>query len=626
SKIDNFKVLRNAGILIAVGIVFAFIPVTWLSNILIFFGLLILLNVYVLMPLSDVFQSSFLPWLEDVYSNTIRTALKGWMPAVTFWGTVALLFLAVFLNSQFPPKVEFFPENMPKYVNVFIEFPVGTDIEKTNAFSREIEEKIANVVDPYENIVESMIAKVGQDTADPNDPSAFGQSDTPNKARITVNFVEFKDRDGVDTRKVMSEIRDAVQGYPGVNITVDKDAAGPPTGKAINIEVSGEDLQVLIELVEEMRNYINNSGIDGIEQLQTDMNTGKPELLVNIDREKARRFGLSTMTIANEIRTSLFGKEISKFKQGEEDYEIQLRLKDEYRYDLDALRNKSINFRNQVNGRMMQIPISSVAEVELSTTYGYVHRKDLDRVITLYSNVLADANGTEVNAQIEQLLADFEMPTGYSYKFGGEQEKQAEEMAFLQQALILAVFVIFMIIVAQFNKLTTPIIIMSSVALSTAGVLLGLFVFDMKFVVIMMMIGIISLAGVVVNNAIVLVDFIELIRRRKQNELGVDRLDFHHINDAIVEAGKTRLRPVLLTAVTTILGLIPLALGLNFDFVKFFSTYEIDFYMGGDNVVFWGPMSWTIIFGLTFATFLTLVVVPVMYQFFAKLNRWLKIS
>ncbi len=369
SKIDHFKTLRNTGLLIAAGVIFAFIPVTWLSNILIFFALLILLNIYILMPLSDAFQRGFLPWLEDLYSRTIRVALKGWMPWVTFWGTVGLLILAVFLNAKFPPQVEFFPENMPKYVNVFIEFPVGTDIEKTNSFSQEIEEKIAGVIDPYGNIVESMIAKVGQDTADPNDPSAFGQSDTPNKARITVNFVEFKDRDGIDTRQVMSEIREAVQGYPGVNITVDKDAAGPPTGKAINIEVSGEDLEVLIRLVEDMKNFINNSGIEGIEQLQTDMNTGKPELLVNIDREKARRFGLSTMTIANEIRTSLFGKEISKFKQGEDDYEIQLRLKDEYRYDLEALRNKSINFRNQVNGRMMQIPISSVADVELSTTY-----------------------------------------------------------------------------------------------------------------------------------------------------------------------------------------------------------------------------------------------------------------
>jgi multidrug efflux pump subunit AcrB len=356
------------------------------------------------------------------------------------------------------------------------------------------------------------------------------------------------------------------------------------------------------------------------------MTTGKPELLINIDREKARRFGLSSYTIANEIRTALFGKEISKFKQGEDDYEIQLRLQDEFRYDLEALQNKSITFRNQVNGRMMQIPISSVADIEVSTTYGSVKRKDMERMVTLSSNVLADANATAINQEIKELLDNYEMPAGYNYKFGGEQEKQMEEMAFLQEALLLAVFIIFMIIVAQFNKVTTPLIIMSSVVLSTAGVFLGLFFFDMDFVIIMTMIGIISLAGVVVNNAIVLVDFIELIRARRQREKGKERLEFDEINKAIAEAGRTRLRPVLLTAITTVLGLIPLAIGLNFDFIKFFTSYEVDFYMGGDNKIFWSPMSWTIIYGLTFATFLTLIVVPVMYQFFAKINRKLGIS
>ncbi len=552
--------------------------------------------------------------------------MKGIRPWIFFWGTVAILIVAIALNGIFPPKVLFFPDNIPKYVNVFIEFPVGTDIEKTNEFSKKIEARLSEVIEPYGDVVQTMIAKVGNDTADPNDPSAIGQTDTPNKARITVNFVEYKDRGGVDTRKILSEIREVVKGYPGVAVAVDKDMAGPPTGKPINIELTGEDLPTLVALTEKVKGEINESGIYGIENLQSDMTTGKPELLINIDREKARRFGLSSYTIANEIRTSLFGKEISKFKQGEDDYEIQLRLQDEFRYDLEALRNKSITFRNQVNGRMMQIPISSVADIEVSTTYGSVKRKDLDRMITLYSNVLADANATEVNAQIREVLENIDMPQGYNYKFGGEQEKQMEEMAFLQEALLLAVFIIFMIIVAQFNKVTTPLIIMSSVVLSTAGVFLGLFAFNMDFVIIMTMIGIISLAGVVVNNAIVLVDFIELIRDRKQRKLGEEKLPFGEIDKAIAEAGKTRLRPVLLTAITTVLGLLPLAIGLNFDFVAFFASYEVDFFIGGDNTIFWGPMSWTIIFGLTFATFLTLIIVPIMYQFFAKINRKLGIS
>ena len=625
-KTNHTKIWKMVLISFVIGILFLVLGATALGNIAILFGLLVLLNVYLLIPSSRRFQRRFLPWLENLYSRTLEFALKGYRPWFFFWGTVLLMFISIGLNMVRPPKVLFFPENMPKYVNVFIEFPIGTDIEKTNAFTRDIEQKVLNVINPYNNIVESVISKVGQDTADPNDPSAFGQSDTPNKARITVNFVEFKDRDGINTKDVMEKIRVTVAGYPGVSITVDKDAAGPPAGKPINIEVSGEDLETLIDIVENMKNLINQSGIEGIEKLQSDLQTGKPELLINIDREKARRFGLSTSSIANEVRTSLFGKEISKFKQGEDDYEIQLRLDDAYRYDMEALRNKNITFRNQVNGRMMQVPISSVAEVELSSTYGSVRRKDLDRVITIYSNVVGGYNPTEINAQIQALLTDYAMPLGYEYRFGGEQEKQQEEMAFLSQALILAVFIIFLIIVAQFNKGTTPFIIMSSVVLSTVGVFLGLFVFKMEFVIIMTMIGIISLAGVVVNNAIVLIDFIELIRKRKQVELGVERLEFKYINEAIAEAGRTRLRPVLLTAITTILGLIPLAVGINIDFIKFFTTYDADFYLGGDNVVFWGPMSWTIIFGLTFATFLTLVIVPIMYQFFAKINRRFGVS
>ena len=280
-----------------------------------------------------------------------------------------------------------------------------------------------------------------------------------------------------------------------------------------------ENFPTLIALTERIKNLINDSGIQGIEKLKADLETGKPELIVDIDREKARRFGLSTYNVANEIRTSLFGKEISKFKQGEDDYEIQLRLDDEYRYDIDALMNKSITFRNQVNGKMHQVPISSVARAEFSSTFGSIKRKDLDRVVTIGSNVLTGYNPTEVNNEVKLLLEDFEIPAGYEIRFTGEQEKQAEEMAFLSRALMLAVFLIFLIIVSQFNKISAPFIIMTSVLFSTIGVFLGLVIFQMEFVIIMTMIGIISLAGIVVNNAIVLIDFIELIRRRRREDL-----------------------------------------------------------------------------------------------------------
>ena len=508
-----------------------------------------------------------------------------------------------------------------------MEFPVGTDIENTNRFTQKVEAVVLEVIEPYRFMVESVVTNVGEGTADPNDPTAIGQQETPHKGRVMVNFVEFRYREGQNTKEIMEEIREAVKGYPGVTITVDKDAAGPPVGKQISIDISGDDYVTLMSLAEDVKKTINESGIGGVEKLRTDLESGKPELIVDIDREKARRFGLSTLSVASEIRTALFGKEISKFKQGEDDYEITLRLDDRYRYDLDALMNKNITFRDMTTGKIQQVPISSVAKAELSTSYGSVKRKELKRVVNIGSNVLGGYNPTKVNDDIKLLLAKYDMPNGYDIKFSGEQEQQAKETAFLSKALMLAVFMIFLIIVSQFNKISAPFIIMSSVLFSTIGVFLGLIIFQMEFVIMMTMVGIISLAGIVVNNAIVLIDFIELIKARKKEALGVEGdLTGEDLRDAIIEAGKTRLRPVLLTAITTVLGLIPLAIGINIDFLNFFTKYSSDFYIGGDNVIFWGPMSWTIIFGLTFATFLTLVIVPVMYLLTDKLNRRLGLA
>ena len=598
-----------------------------IGNLLNVVVLITLLNIYFLSPWSQKFQKAFLPWLEQRYVKTLTFALGGRRPYTFLGGTVLALIFSIGMMGVFQPEVLFFPENEPKYVNVFIEFPVGTDIETTNTFTEKIEKDVHQVIEPYTFMVESVISNVGEGTADPNDPTAISAAETPNKSRVMVNFVEFRYRKGVNTKEVMTKIREAVQGYPGVTIAVDKDAAGPPVGKAISIEITGDKYETLIDISEKMKAYITESGIGGIERLRTDLETGKPELIVDIDREKARRFGLSTMSVASEIRTALFGKEISKFKQGEDDYEIQLRLDDRYRYDIDALMNKSITFRDQTNGKIYQVPIASVADAQLSSTFGSIKRKELKRVVTLSSNVLSGFNPTNVNEDIKTLLADYTLPAGYEFKFGGEQEKQAEEMAFLSKALMLAVFLIFLIIVSQFNKVSAPFIIMTSVLFSTIGVFLGLVIFNMEFVIIMCMVGIISLAGIVVNNAIVLIDFIELSKKRLKEKLEITgRLPKADMIEAIVSAGKTRLRPVLLTAITTILGLIPLAVGINIDFLKFMGSYTSDFYIGGDNVVFWGPMSWTIIFGLTVSTFLTLVIVPVMYLLTEGLNRRLSIG
>ena len=633
STVDKKKMWRRVLIMMVLGVILIVggfaagmqnygKPMIIFGNLLNVIAILTLLNVYILAPWSQKFQGAFLPWLEGWYHQTLSFALQGRRPIYFLAGTTLALIFSIGLMMVFQPNVLFFPENQPKYVNVFVEFPVGADIETTNQFTKKVAAEVMDVIEPYDYLVESVISNVGEGTADPNDPTAIGQAETPNKSRIMVNFVEFQYRKGKNTKEIMDEIRAAVQGYPGVTITVDKDAAGPPVGKAISIEVTGEDYPTLIDITENLKNYITESGIGGIERLRTDLETGKPELIVDIDREKARRFGLSTFSVASELRTALFGKEVSKFKQGEDDYEIQLRLDDQYRYDIEALMNKSITFRDQTDGKIYQVPIASVAKAELSSTFGSVKRKELKRVVTISSNVLSGFNPTLVNEEIKQLLVDYTLPAGYEIKFSGEQEKQAEEMAFLSRALMLAVFLIFLIIVSQFNKISAPFIIMTSVLFSTIGVFLGLVLFNMDFVIIMCMVGIISLAGIVVNNAIVLIDFIELSKKRLKQKLGVTgRLAKEDAIEAIVAAGKTRLRPVLLTAITTILGLIPLAVGINIDFLSFMGTYSSDFYIGGDNVVFWGPMSWTIIFGLTVSTFLTLVIVPVMYILTEGLNR-----
>jgi multidrug efflux pump subunit AcrB len=593
-------------------------------------GLLRVINTKFLTPATAWFQTEFLPRLESYYERTLQYALKGKRPRIFFLGTFGLLIFSVMLFKVFPPKVLFFPETPPKQVYVYLEFPIGTDIEVTNNLSMNVENKIQNYLKKYEvngknDLITSVIGQVGEGTSDPNRGQDGGT--TPNKARITVDFVKFIERGDIDTEDVLIEIRALLKDIPGVDIIVDRPSDGPPAGAPVNIEVAGDDYEKLLVTAEEIKQFIKSKNISGIEELKLDVEQGKPELPIIIDRQKARRLNISTGQIGDAIRTSLFGKEISTFKDGEDDYPINMRLMDKYRYDKQALINQKITFRNPSNGKIIQVPISSIAHAETSSTFSAVKRKDLDRVITIASNVLEGYNATEINDQIKEVLKKYDLPKNISVSFTGEQEKQAEEMAFLSKALLIAVFSIFLILVAQFNSTSTPIIISLAVVLSLIGVLLGLIVFRMEFVIMMTMIGIISLAGIVVNNAIVLIDYTNLVMVRKRLELGLEpgTLNKEIIYESIVEGGKTRLRPVLLTAITTILGLLPLAIGININFMTLFTEFDPQFYIGGENVAFWGPMSWTIIFGLTFATFLTLIIVPVMYSLLNnlkfKLNR-----
>ncbi len=599
------------------------------GNFLIIAGIIILINYFLFSPATVWFQEKLLPKLEDSYERILTYALHKKRPLGFFFGTIGLLIFSFILMGLFPPKVEFFPINMPNYVNVFIEMPIGTDIHETNQITKRAEEIVYETINKEkyldkngENyLVQSVIAQVGEGASDPMEGVSMGA--TPEKARIMVAFVKFQDRKGVLTSKVMKDIRKNLKeaGIPGVQITVDKDPAGPPQPKPINIELSGDDYFKLMEEAEELKKFINDKAIAGIEELKIDIQSGKPEMPITIDRAKARRLGISSGMIGSNIRTALFGKDVSTYKDGEDDYDIVLRFNDEQRYDESSLMNQRITFRSQSDGRIYQVPISSVANSSKSTTFSAVKRKNLKRVITIFSNVIDGYNANEIVEKIKTNLDNYESPEDINIKFTGQQEEQEKEMAFLSTALMIAVFLILLIIVAQFISISTPAIILLTVILSLIGVFLGLVIFRMDFIIIMTMIGLISLAGIVVNNAIVLIDFINLIQDRKKKNMGEnERLSIDDIKDAIIKGGKRRLRPVLLTAITTILGLLPLAVGMNINFFTLISDLDPQVYIGGDNVIFWGPMSWTIIFGLTFTTFLTLVIVPIMYYLFKRLK------
>lgn len=570
-----------------------------------------------LKPGSERFMNVTMPKIENFYFRSIQFALRGKNPIWFFIGTFLLMIFSIMFFGASNPKVLFFPDNEPKMVNIFIETPLGTDITKTNEITQDLENKVWNAIKKDSVIIEAMLAQVGEKTADPNEGPQTGSS--PHKARITVSFLEYEKRQALTDRKtseIMADIKQVLRDYPAASITIAKDKGGPPVGKPINVEVKGKDYLELIAYVEQLKEMMEHANIPGVDKLKTDLELGKPMLEVTVDRDAARRFGLSTQQIAYEIRSGLLGREISKYKEEEDDYKIQLRFSNEYRYNLNNLLNTKITFRNPANGKISQVPITAVSRIDYNSTYGSVKRQDMDRVITIFSEVESGYNANEIVAQYKQILASAPEKAGYEFKFTGEQEQQSQSTDFMVRALWIAIGIIFLIIVSQFNSIIGPVIIMFSILFSTIGVFLGFALFKMPFVILMCGIGIISLAGVVVNNAIVLIDYTNLLRSRKRAEMGIPedgRLPDSEILSTIMDAGKTRLRPVLLTAITTVLGLVPLALGMNINFFTLLSDFNPDFYMGGDNADFWGPMAWTVIFGLTFATFLTLIIVPVMY-------------
>ncbi len=546
------------------------------------------------------FQNSVLPSMMKKYENTLVWVLKGKRPAYLLGGMIALFVFTMFLNNIVKPKVVFFPDNEPNTINTYIKMPIGTQIEVTDSVSRIAEHRIMSVLGEKNPIVESVVTNVAFLASDNN----FDNSSTSsNLAKIAVNFVEYKNRHGQSTSVYMNKMREALKDVPGAEIVVDKIKMGPPTGKPINIEIAGEDLAQLAATADNFKRFVDSLQIGGIEELKSDFASTKPELAIILDRERANTEGITAAVVGDAIRTGQFGKDISKYREGEDQYSIMLRFEENQRKDLEQLLNLTITYRDMTSGLIRQIPLSVVSHVEYVNSYGQINRLNLKRVITVSSNVLDGYNANLINAQLRKMIPQFTKPMDVDIRLTGEQEDQAESMVFLSKAMILCLFLIMFILITQFNSMSKALIIVSEVIFSLIGVLLGYMIFGMTISIIMTGMGIVALAGIVVRNGILLVEFTDRLK-----EQGVKT------RKAIIQGGLTRITPVILTATATILGLIPLAIGMNINFATLLTDINPHLHFGGDNVMFFGPLSWTIIFGLSFATFLTLVLIPVMYS------------
>ena len=589
---------------------------------------------------ANSFQNKALPRLEKWYERQLKKALSGWKPYALVVGTFALLIFAFIgfgksLESQ-RTKVEFFPDNKPNQIIVYIEYPEGTDIEKTNLITKQIEQKVFTVLNSatymdgnHNFLIESTVSQVGEGAGNPQTDGGSA-AEMPHKGKITASMREFKYRRNEDSEILRQKVQTALVGiYPGVLISVEKDANGPPVGAPINIEIEGNDYKELIETAEQMRDYINTKSIAGIDELKIDVNRDKPGMQVIVDRKKAGELGVSSGQVGQQLRNSIFGAKAGVYKEDGEDYDIYVRFKKEDRYNTSAIFNQRITFKDQSSGRTKEIPVSSIAKQTNSSGFSAIKHKDIKRVVTIYSALTPGyTDAAAVVGQIQREMQNFEnLPNGIKIDYTGQIEEQNKQMKFLVGAFFTGLALIFFILIFQFNSVSKPGIIMLAIFLSFIGVFGGLVITGSSFVIMMTMMGIISLAGIVVNNGVVLLDYAQLLIDRRKIEDGIAEdayLPLNSLFESIVKAGRARLRPVLLTAITTILGLIPLAIGLNINFFSLFSEFNPHIYFGGDNVVFWGPLAWTVIYGLLIATFLTLIVVPILFFLITQFKMWLK--
>ncbi|HLV42892.1 MAG TPA: efflux RND transporter permease subunit, partial [Brumimicrobium sp.] len=642
-KPKKTKTLIYGSAAIGVGFLLVMFNMMVFGNIVMLIGIIALLNTFVFFPGTVAFQGKLLPILEKWYKSFLTYALKGARPILFIIGTFVLLIGSIVLFALNQPKVEFFPSNQAKFANVFITHPIGTDIMETNKSALLIEEKINEILSPYmkgmdpnnvkkTDLVQSIIAQVGKGTSE----QGMDMGNTPHKARITIDFTEFQYRDSINTTGyILTKLQDELRGIlpADVQLSIKKNSMGPPQEAPINIEltnVSKGDYKALILIASDVKKYLDRQSVEGVDELKLNVEATRPEIPIIVDRDQVRKLNSSTSQVGMAIRKALLGEDIATYTKDEENYDMVVRFKQNSRYDLDALLDQKLMFRNN-KGALLNIPIRSVIEEpEENISYTGVVREDQTSKVIISSDVTEGYNANEVVEVMKEKMMDYVasggLPKDVNFKFTGQQQEQADEMAFLTNALLIAVFLILLIIVAQFNSFSTPAIILFSVLLSFIGVFLGLAISGQTFVIMMTMIGIISLAGVVVNNSIVLIDYTNLLRRENRDKLGLEETDLEpdeEVVAATIRGGEVRLRPVLLTAITTVLGLLPLAIGLNIDFVGLLTSYSPNIFFGGDNNMFFAPMAWTIIYGLTFATFLTLVIVPAMYLSLYRFKVWI---
>ncbi len=623
-EISRTNLMKMTYILGGLAIVFVLFQDTRaIGSLLVFICFLFWSYKYVIKNSAVKFQNTLLVKLESRYNEFLSFALAGFRPYLFLLGTISLFFVSILLMAIFPPKVEFFPDNEPQQILVYLEYPEGTDIKKTNETSMLIESEVYKVVNNskyidngYNFLVESAISQVGEGAGNP-ETDAGGTGEIPHKALITMTMREFKFRRGMSSEELRKEIQvELIEKFPGIAISVEKDSQGPPGGYPVNIEIYGEDYEQLIETAISMKNYLNQENIEGIEQLKIDVSRSKPGLEFNVDREKAGELGIPTGLVGQTIRNSIIGSKAGIYKLRGEDYEINVRFDEEFKNDINSIINQNIVFRDQSNGKTKEVPIASIVDQKNITSFSAIKHIDLQRVVTLYSSILAGSNANEIVNTAEIALSGYEAPQGVEYKFTGEIKQQSENQEFLSGALLTGIALIILLLVFQFNSISKPFIVLASIVLSFTGVFLGIVIFNLTFSILMTMLGIISLTGIIVNNAVVLIDYTQLLFDRKKIDLNMSKdeiIDKMTAMELVKTAGKARLKPVLLTAITTIFGLIPLAVGLNIDFFSLFANWNPNVYLGGDNVIFWGPLAWTVIFGITFATFLTLIIVPSMY-------------